>query len=69
MMIMISLPPPPEARLGPEPPAPAPLFPPTLARSGVEGLAEAAETAALPRDAALLELPDSLQENGKEKTP
>ena len=48
--------------------APAPLLPPTLARSGVEGLAEAVE-AARPRDAELLELPDSLQEKGKEKTP
>ena len=50
------------------PSAPAPLLPPTLARSGVEGLAEAAE-AARPRDSELLELPDSLQEKGKEKTP
>jgi len=48
--------------------APAPLLPPTLARSGVEGLAEAA-AAARPRDAELLELPDSLQEKRKEKTP
>ena len=44
------------------PPAPAPLLPASLARSGVEGLAEAAEAAGLPRDAELLELPDSLQE-------
>lgn len=51
------------------PAAPAPLLPATLARSGVEGLAEAAEAAALPREAELLELPDSLQEKGKEKTP
>ena len=48
-------------------PAP-PLLPPTLATPGVEGLAEAAESAR-PRDAELLELPDSLQEKGKEKTP
>ena len=50
-----------------EPPPPAPLLPATLAQSGVEGLAEAAEAAGRPRDAELLELPDSLQE--KEKTP
>ena len=52
-----------------EPPAPAPLLPATLAQSGVEGLAEAAEAAGRPRDAELLELPDSLQEKEKEKTP
>ena len=51
------------------PHASAPLLPPTLARSGVEGLAEAAEAVARLRDAELLELPDSLQEKGKEKTP
>ena len=51
------------------PHAPAPLLPPTLARSGVEGLAEAAEAVARLRDAELLVLPDSLQEKGKEKTP
>ncbi|MBQ6008298.1 MAG: hypothetical protein IJL17_07155 [Kiritimatiellae bacterium] len=50
-----------------EPPPPAPLLPATLAQSGVEGLAEAAEAVGRPRDAELLELPDSLQE--KEKTP
>ena len=49
--------------------APAPLFPATLARSGVEGLAEAAAASAHPRDAELLALPDSLQEKEKEKTP
>ena len=49
--------------------APAPLLPATLARSGVEGLAKAAEAAGRPRDAELLVLPDSLQEKGKEKTP
>lgn len=51
------------------PPAPEPLLPATLARSGVEGLAEAAEAAARPREAELLELPDSLQEKGKERKP
>ena len=51
------------------PSAPAPLLPATLARSGVEGLAEAAEAAGRPRDAELLALPDSLQEKEKEKTP
>ena len=51
------------------PSAPAPLLPATLARSGVEGLTEAAEAAGRPRDAELLALPDSLQEKGKEKTP
>ena len=51
------------------PPAPSPLLPATLARSGVEGLAEAAQAAAPPRDEELLALPDSLQEKGKEKTP
>jgi hypothetical protein len=45
----------------PAPPAPAALLPASLARSGVEGLAEAAEKAR-PRDAELLELPDSLKE-------
>ena len=49
--------------------APAPLFPATLARSGVEGLAEAAAASAHPRDAELLALPESLQEKEKEKTP
>ena len=44
------------------PPAPAPLLPASLARSGVEGLAEAAEAAARPRDGELLALPDSLKE-------
>ena len=42
-------------------PAPAALLPASLARSGVEGLAEAAEKAR-PRDAELLDLPDSLKE-------
>lgn len=51
------------------PSAPVPLLPATLARSGVEGLAEAAEAAGRPRDAELLALPDSLQEKEKEKTP
>ena len=55
-------------------PSPAPaerprLLPVSLARSGVEGLAKAAESAARPRDAELLALPDSLKEKGKEKTP
>ena len=45
----------------PEPPAPTSLLPASLARSGVEGLAEAAEKAP-PRDAELLALPDSLKE-------
>ena len=45
----------------PAPPEPAPLLPASLARSGVEGLAEAAEKAR-PRDAELLALPDSLKE-------
>ena len=45
----------------PAPSAPAPLLPASLARSGVEGLAEAAEKAR-PRDAELLDLPDSLKE-------
>ena len=45
----------------PAPAAPAPLLPASLARSGVEGLAEAAEKVR-PRDAELLELPDSLKE-------
>ena len=45
----------------PAPPAPAALLPASLARSGVEGLAEAAEKAR-PRDAELLDLPDSLKE-------
>ena len=45
----------------PAPPAPAALLPASLARSGVEGLAEAAEKAR-PRDAELLALPDSLKE-------
>ena len=40
---------------------PAPLLPASLARSGVEGLAEAAEKVR-PRDVELLELPDSLKE-------
>jgi len=44
------------------PPAPAGLLPATLARSGVEGLAQAAAAAARPRDAELLALPDSLKE-------
>ena len=42
------------------------LLPPTLAKSGTEGLAEA--TAAVPRDADLLALPDSLSETTKEQT-
>lgn len=46
----------------PVPPAPPQLLPATLARSGVEGLAEAAEAAARPRDEELLALPDSLKE-------
>ena len=46
----------------PAPPAPAVLLPASLARSGVEGLAEAAEAAARPRDEELLALPDSLKE-------
>lgn len=45
----------------PAPAAPAPLLPASLARSGVEGLAEAAEKVR-PRDVELLELPDSLKE-------
>jgi len=45
----------------PAPPEPASLLPASLARSGVEGLAEAAEKAR-PRDAELLALPDSLKE-------
>ena len=45
----------------PAPPEPAALLPVSLARSGVEGLAEAAEKAR-PRDAELLDLPDSLKE-------
>lgn len=50
------------------PSAAAPLLPPTLAQSGVEGLAEAAAAAvAEPRDADLLALPDSLSETPKEK--
>ena len=49
-------------------PSPAPLFPPTLAQSGVEGLAEAAAaTAAAPRDADMLVIPDSLSETQKEQ--
>ena len=40
----------------------SPLLPATLARSGVDGLAEAAEAAAHPRDEELLVLPDSLKE-------
>jgi len=51
------------------PPASAPLLPASLARSGVEGLAEAAASAARPRDDELLALPDSLQEKEKEQTP
>ena len=47
------------------PPSPPPLLPATFALSGVEGLAAAA-AAAHPRDAELLELPDSLQEKEKE---
>ncbi|MBQ4199470.1 MAG: hypothetical protein II649_06270 [Kiritimatiellae bacterium] len=42
------------------------LLPPTLAKSGTEGLAEAA--VAVPRDADLLALPDSLLETTKEQT-
>lgn len=51
------------------PPPPAPLLPPTLARSGVEGLAAAAAaaTAAPGRDADMLALPDSLSETAKEQ--
>ena len=45
----------------PAPPEPASLLPTSLARSGVEGLAEAAERVR-PRDAELLALPDSLKE-------
>ncbi len=45
----------------PSPPEPASLLPASLARSGVEGLAEAAEKAR-SRDADLLALPDSLKE-------
>ena len=45
----------------PVPPEPPSLLPASLARSGVEGLAEAAEKAR-PRDADLLALPDSLKE-------
>ena len=48
------------------PPPPPPLFPATLARSGVEGLAAAAAAASRPRDEELLALPDSLPEKGKE---
>lgn len=46
----------------PAPSAPASLLPATLARSGVDGLAEAAEAAARLRDEELLALPDSLKE-------
>jgi len=46
----------------PAPPAPASLLPVSLARSGVDGLAEAVEAAARPRDEDLLVLPDSLKE-------
>lgn len=53
----------------PAPAEPPRLLPASLARSGVEGLAKAAEAAVRPRDAELLALPDSLQEKGKEKTP
>ena len=49
------------------PGAPSPLLPATLARSGVEGLAEAAAASAHPREAELLELPDSLKEKEKKK--
>ena len=45
----------------PAPPEPASLLPASLARSGVEGLAEAAEKAR-SRDPDLLALPDSLKE-------
>ena len=45
----------------PAPPELASLLPASLANSGVEGLAEAAEKAR-PRDAELLALPDSLKE-------
>ena len=45
----------------PAPAEPASLLPVSLARSGVEGLAEAAEKVP-PRDAELLALPDSLKE-------
>ena len=56
---------------GPDPTTAEPpqLLPASLARSGVEGLAKAAEAAARPRDAELLALPDSLKEKGKETTP
>ena len=53
----------------PTPAEPPQLLPASLARSGVEGLAKAAEAAARPRDAELLALPDSLKEKGKEQTP
>ena len=46
----------------PSPPPPAELLPASLARSGVEGLAEAASASARPRDEELLVLPDSLKE-------
>ena len=52
----------------PAPSEPPRLLPASLARSGVEGLAKAAAAAARPRDAALLALPESLQEKGKEQT-
>ena len=53
----------------PAPPVPAPLLPPTLAQSGVEGLAKAVSvaTSASTRDADMLAIPDSLSETPKEQ--